>query len=90
MTDYSVRLFGSVRCSHCCDLLLKIADDDTLPPVEIIDVDEDETQKLCDYYDVEDIPHVQILKSGIVIWQGFGSGMTIERISSTFRTFLDE
>lgn len=55
-----VRLFGGNSCPICELALLKLECEEDRFEYEYIDAFEDETQKLCDENEVEELPHIQI------------------------------
>jgi arsenate reductase-like glutaredoxin family protein len=62
-----IRVFGAKNCSKCESLIscLRVIN----IPYEFIDANADDTQELCDKYDVDALPHVQLLDDNQVIWQ---------------------
>ncbi len=66
----NVRIFGSKDCKNCKSAitvlqLLKLS-------YKFIDAFAEEQQKLCDDNDVNQLPHIQILKENDVVWQKHG------------------
>lgn len=60
-----IRLFGSEDCDQC-KMVRHILNSNNIK-YEFIDAFSDDTQSLCDDNNVEEIPHIQLLKNEEVI-----------------------
>ena len=81
-----IRIFGSTDCDDC-RLAMSYLEDLSLD-YEYIDAfsEESKIEKLCDDYDVDELPHVQVLnKKGRVISEFIGIDDFISNIGKVFR-----
>lgn len=66
MKMFRIRLFGVDGCAICKEMKEGLKD----LALIYIDADADDTQELCDQYNVDILPHVQILdENDSVLWQ---------------------
>jgi len=82
-----IRVFGTKNCDDCN--LIMACLDNALVDYEYVDaLSEDlEIEKICDIYEVDDLPHIQILnKNGKVIKEFIG----IEDSINNFGKIIDK
>ena len=65
-----VRFFGSSNCRDCLELFVILGK--TNVDFEYIDAFDDDTQELCDEYDVDQLPHIQFVEDETVIVEHAG------------------
>jgi thiol-disulfide isomerase/thioredoxin len=65
-----IRIFGSSDCHHCSKIKEEF---DQLGIVyEFIDANADDTQEICDEYNVNVLPHTQAIRDGKIIFEKSG------------------
>lgn len=68
-----MRLFGNKDCSNCIEIMSKLKEKNI--DFEYIDAKDmrEEIQKFCDYYEVDDLPHLQFLDdNGKIVCEHIG------------------
>ena len=65
-----IRIFGSPLCENCKELCKRLTEDGL--EYTWLDADAEEHEDLCDQYEVEYLPHIQILYRNKVVFNHVG------------------
>lgn len=75
-----IRIIGSHECKVCQQIVSRFKLQISII-WEWVDANAPDTQELCDLYDVDILPHVQILDDkGNIVWQRASQELTYEEI----------
>ena len=71
-----IRVFGSNDCEKCKELLRDLQ----LYKMNFVFVDanDDKNQELCDLHDVDELPHVQVIRNKNILAQYIGSESVLQ------------
>ena len=74
--------FMSNECRRCKKCKKELSNMDISENIEVKEVDAfaDETQDFCDLYDVDALPHLELIEDDSTIWKGVGKNIDMKSL----------